>query len=139
MNTISKIFALCLTALVTISCATTQSRYSMFTDPYPPKSVEFDVQIFRNEIPQRPFMRIARLDVHLEKSHFMGSTFDDSLPELKKQARLAGADGIIEIREINSRVGETRIYHVTATGIRYIDQQEAETLVTDEVPPKPMP
>ena len=104
----------------------------MFTDSYPPKSEKFDVQIFRNDVPQRPFMRISRLDVHLEKSHLIGSTFDDSLPELKKQARLSGADAIIEIRENSSRVGETRIYHVTATGIRYTDhQKDDETTVTD--------
>jgi uncharacterized protein YbjQ (UPF0145 family) len=57
----------------------------------------------------------------LEKTHFIGSSLDDALPELKKQARLSGADAIIEIRESSSKTGETKIYHVTATGIRYTD------------------
>lgn len=93
----------------------------MFGDPYPPKPEGYDVQVFRGEAPQRPFIRIARLDVHLEKTHFIGSSLDDALPELKNQARLSGADAIIDIREQFATVGETEIYHVIATGVRYTD------------------
>jgi len=77
--------------------------------------------VFRDAPPQRPFTRISRLDVHFEKTAFIGSSLDGALPELKKQARLSGADAIIEIRERTSMVGETKVYHVTATGIRYTD------------------
>lgn len=123
MNSIRSILALCLVALFIVSCATTQSRYFMLGDSYPPKPEGYDVQIFQNEAPQRSLRRISRLDVHLEKTLFIGSSLDDALPELKKQARLSGADAIIEIRESRSMVGETKIYHVTATGIRYIDSK----------------
>jgi uncharacterized protein YbjQ (UPF0145 family) len=71
------------------------------------------------ESPQKPVRRISRLDVHLEKTHFMTSSLEDALPELKKQACLSGADAIIELNERSSSVGETQIYHVTATGILY--------------------
>jgi hypothetical protein len=71
-------------------------------------------------IPNKPFNRIARLDVHLEKTGFVRSSFDDALPELKKQARQAGADAVIEIQEIRSQILETMVYHVTATGVRYV-------------------
>jgi hypothetical protein len=91
----------------------------MLGDSYPKKTKGYDVQIFYSEAPQRPFLRISRLDVHLEKTHFMSSSIEDALPELKKQARLSGADAIITIQERSSRVGETKIYHVTATGIRF--------------------
>ena len=114
-----KTFWLWLAVLVVVSCMTTQSRYSMLGPSYPPKPEGYDVQVFHDGVPQRPFVKISRLDVHLEKTHFIGSSFDDALPELKKQARLSGADAIIEIRESSSMVGETKIYHVTATGIRY--------------------
>ena len=123
MNAIRMALVLWFTALLTISCATTQSRYSMLADSYPPKPEGYDIQIFRDEVPQRPFLRISRLDVHLEKTHFIGSSLDDALPELKKQARLSGADAIIEIRETTSMVGETKIYHVIAIGVRYTDSQ----------------
>ncbi|MFA4846344.1 MAG: hypothetical protein WC654_07370 [Patescibacteria group bacterium] len=123
MNTIRSTLALCLVALFIVSCATTQSRYSILGNSYHPKPEEYDVQVFRDSAPQRPFVRISRLDVHLEKTHFIGSSLDDALPELKKQARLSGADAIIDIRESFSMVGETRIYHVTVTGVRYTDSQ----------------
>jgi len=51
----------------------------------------------------------------------MPSSLKGALPLLEEQARLSGADAIIEIRENRSMVGETRVYHVTATGIRYTD------------------
>lgn len=123
MSAIRMALVLLFTALLTISCATTQSRYSMLADSYPPNPEGHDIQIFRDGVPQRPFVRISRLDVHLEKTHFIGSSLDDALPELRKQARLSGGDAIIEIRESRSMVRETRIYHVTATGIRYIDSK----------------
>lgn len=122
MSAIRRALALCLVALIVASCATTQSRYSALGDSFPPKPEGYEVQVF-HEIPQRSFVRISRLDVHLEKTHLIGSSLDDALQELKKQARLSGADAIVEIKEYFSMVGETRIYHVTATGIHYTDRQ----------------
>jgi len=123
MNIIRSTLALCFVALFTVSCATMQSRYSMLGNSYPQKPEGCDVQVFHDEVPQRPFVKISRLDVHLEKTHFINSSLDDALPELKKQACLSGADAIIEIRESSSMVWETRVYHVTATGVRYTNSQ----------------
>jgi len=65
-------------------------------------------------------MRMAgRALARMEKTHFIGSGLEDALPELKGPARLSGAEAIIEIQEQRSQVGETKIYHVTAVGIRY--------------------
>lgn len=124
MNRVTQGFGLCLLVLFAVSCATTQSRHAMLGQSYPPKPNSYEVQIFRDTVPARPFVRISRLDVHLEKTLFIGSSLHDALPELKKQARLSGAEAIIEIREIFSMVGETKVYHVTATGIRYTDSHE---------------
>jgi hypothetical protein len=112
---------LCLVAFLAVSCATSQSRFSKLGSSYPPKPETFEVEVFQTGVPQRPFERISRLDVHLEKTYFIPSSLTEALPELKKQARLSGADAIIEIRENRSMVGETKVYHVTATGIRYTD------------------
>jgi uncharacterized protein YbjQ (UPF0145 family) len=71
-------------------------------------------------MPSRPFERIARLDTHFEKTHFIHTSDAAGMAELQKQARAAGADGIIEIREMRSRVGETFILHVTGIAIRYL-------------------
>lgn len=119
MNPIARIMGLCLVALFAVSCATQQSRYALLGPAFPPKPESYEVQIFREAAPERPFVRISRLDVHLEKTHFIGSSLEGALPELKKQARLSGADAVIEIRESHSTVGETKVYHVTATGIRF--------------------
>jgi Putative heavy-metal-binding len=105
------------------ACSTTQSRFSVLGATYPPKPESFQVAVFPDAPPSRPFARIARLDVHLEKTVFVESSLEDAMPELQKQARLAGADAIIEIREQRSSIAETRIYHVTATGIRYLDAE----------------
>jgi hypothetical protein len=92
-------------------------------DRYPPRAADAPVEVFRSGVPAAPFKRIARLDVHLERSRFMTSTFEEALPELKKQARQAGADAIIEIEERESQILETMVLHVTATGARYLGDQ----------------
>jgi hypothetical protein len=107
------------------ACSGTQSRYTRLGPHYSAKALDAPIEVFETGEPPRPFTRVARLDVHLEKTHWIGSNLADALPELKRQARLAGADAIIEIKERNSRVAETRIYHVTATGIRFVDAAEA--------------
>ena len=112
----------CLAALLTVSC-TVQSRYSPLGRALPPKPADAPVEIFHTGAPKRPFERVSRLDVHLEKTHFVPSSFSDAQPELQKQARLSGADAVIDIRESRSSLNETLIYHVTATGIRYLDSR----------------
>lgn len=122
MNANRNILLLCLLALFLVSCSTVQSRYSMLDDSYPAKPESYEVQVYYHDnLPQRPFARISRIDVHLEKTHFRDSALEDAMPELKNQARLSGADAIIEIREKFSSRLETSIYHVTATGIRFTD------------------
>jgi hypothetical protein len=113
------VFAVCGVVLLAAGCATTQSRFAWLDKQYPARAETCDLEIFRTGQPARHFVRISRLDVHLEKTHFIGSGFDDALPDLKRQACLSGADAVIEINETTSSHAETRIYHVTATGIRF--------------------
>lgn len=102
------------------SCATTQSRYTMLGQNYVSRAEDCKVDIFMSGSTDRKFIKISRLDVHLEKTCFIGSDFEDALPELKKQACKSGADAIIDVQERFSRLGEHKIYHVTATGIKYL-------------------
>ena len=113
---------LCLAGILGAAC-TMQSRFSPLGKSYPPRPQTAAVEVFQTGAPAKPFERVSRLDVHLEKTHLVPSSFSDALPELEKQARLSGADAIIDIRESKSSIGETRIYHVTATGIRYRDSR----------------
>jgi uncharacterized protein YbjQ (UPF0145 family) len=64
---------------------------------------------------------VSHLNVHLEKTFFAPSDFDDAKAELKHQACLSGADAIIEVRELSSSYLETRIFNVSGTGVRFQD------------------
>ena len=101
------------------SCATTQSRFVPLGQAYPSRGENCSIEVFKSGTPSQDFVRISRVDVHLEKTHFIRPRFEDALPELKKQACLSGADAVIEIQERSAGLGETEVYHVIATGIKY--------------------
>jgi hypothetical protein len=112
--------AIALAALCVVACATSQGSFRpLGAEKYPAKPAAFAVEVFERQPPARAFDRIARLDAHYEKTHLIPTSRETALAELQRQARAAGADAIIEIEEKRSRVGETLILHVTATGIRY--------------------
>ena len=96
----------------------------MLGQTYPARSPDCNVEVFRTGSPSKSFVKISRIDAHLEKSHFIKSDFEDALPELQKQACLSGADAIIEIQERSSSVLETKIYHVTTAGIKYKEESD---------------
>lgn len=104
------------------ACTSHQSRYVPLAETYDALPSDFDVEVYRYELPERPFKKVARLDVHIEKTHFLSTDFEDAVPELMEQARLSGSHAIIEIEEQKSSLLETKIYHVSATGIRFINQ-----------------
>jgi hypothetical protein len=110
---------LLLTGLMLGSCASTQSRFVPLGQVYPVRTEDCSIEVFRAGAPTKEFVRISRIDVHLEKTHFIRSGFEDALSELKKQACLSGADAVIEIEDRSTNLVETRIYHLTATGIKY--------------------
>lgn len=107
-------------ALCVVGCATTQSGFRPLGTTYPPKPADFKVDVFESGEPSRPFERIARLDTHFEKTHLIHTSSAAGRAELETQARAAGADAIIEVREMRSRVGETFILHVTGIAVRYL-------------------
>ena len=109
-----------ISAVLILGCASSRGRYSMLKEGvFPPHSADYDIEIFMEGVPDKPYEEISRLDVHLEKTHFVTSSLKNALPLLKEQARQSGADAIINIKELRSRVLETHAYHVTATGIKY--------------------
>ena len=112
-------------ALVVVAmagCASTVGRHAFLDRAYPERPADAPVEVFTTGEPSHPFVRVARLDVHLEKTGFVTSKLSEALPELKRQARRAGCDAIVAITERRSEILETRVYHVTAIGVRYVDQ-----------------
>jgi Putative heavy-metal-binding len=112
--------AMSLTALCVVACATSQSGFRpLGSATYAARPADSAIEVFEGQAPERAFDRIARLDAHYEKTHFISTSRETAIAELKKQARAAGADAIVDIEEKRSQVGETLILHVTATAIRY--------------------
>ena len=109
-----------LTILFLTAC-TSHGRYTMLVPTHTSKSPDCDVDVFQAGYPSREFVKIARIDVHIERTYYLRSNLKDVLPELRKQACETGADAIVEIEERSSKMNlsETHIYHVTATGIKY--------------------
>lgn len=103
------------------ACASTQSSYTPLSAGYEARPANHPIEIFRNDAPDRAYIIVAELDVHKEATHFITYGFDDAVPELKLQARAAGADAIIDVVELRSRYLETSIYHISAKAIRYSD------------------
>ena len=110
-----------LVALLLAGCAASHGRFARIGETQRARPADCAVELHRGERPARAFVRIARLDVHLEKTHFLPSSLEEALPELKRQACLAGADAIVDVEERRSRVLETLVYHVTAIGVRFED------------------
>ena len=99
-------------------CVSVQSNaFPLGAQKRPAKAADAVIGVFREAPPERPFARVARLNVHIEKTFFIPSAFDDARPQLEKLARQQGADAIIEIKETKSRLNETFIYNVAATAI----------------------
>jgi hypothetical protein len=115
--------SLALLMLCVAACATTQGKFRPLGEAYPAKPASFQVQVFESVLPQQPFERIARVDAHFEKTFFAPTMRNTAIEELKKQARAAGADAIIEVDERRSRVNETLILHVSATAIHFTQAQ----------------
>jgi hypothetical protein len=103
-------------------CVSTIGRYDFLGQSYPERPIDAPIETFATGEPSRPYIRVARLDAHLEKTGFVRSSLAEALPELKRQARRAGCDAIVEISERRSEILETRVYHVTAIGVRYLDR-----------------
>ena len=117
----ARLWLAALACVALTSCATTQGRWVFLDQAHPARPKHAPVDVLREGHPERPFVRVSRLDVHLESTHFIVPEFESALPELEKQARESGADAVIDLSERRWEVGETRVYHITATGIRYTD------------------
>ncbi len=94
----------------------------MLVSDHAPKRPDCQIEIFRKGHPVRQFDRISRLDVHIERTYYVRSRFEDALPALQKEACISGADAIIDVQEQSStfNMSESNMYHVTATGIRFL-------------------
>src|SRR5206468_1530225 len=86
------------------SCATNQGRYMKLAENIAARDADCIVDVFKVGLPSKSYIKVSRLDVHLEKTHFQRPTFDEAVVELRKQACLSGADAIIDVEERSSSI-----------------------------------
>jgi hypothetical protein len=86
----------------------------------PRRSGNCEIEIFADgRQPAREYLRVARLDVHVETTVWLRPDHDGAIRELKAQGCLAGADAIINVEQLTSRHLENRRLHVIGTAIRW--------------------
>ncbi len=112
----------CGTIILTCGCATEVGSHTFLGKTYPAKSADHPIDVYTDSLPERPFERVALLDIHCESQGFLETNLEnDGVPELKRQARAAGCDAIVEIseRKLDNWSLETRTKTFSAVGIVY--------------------
>lgn len=111
-----------LAPLLLAGCATSQSDFTRIGGSYSAKANNHPIDIFLgDDLPSRQYIEIAILEVHLETSGLVTRAFSAAEPKIEEQARAAGGDAVVEIKEFKTRHLENMIYHVTAKAIKYAD------------------
>lgn len=113
----------CATSLLFSGCATEVASFVPLGEPRPAKPADYSIDIFTNGVPSRAYDRVAILDVHCESQGFMTPNLEsDAIPKFIEQARRAGCDAVIEIKERHPTSDwslETKTKHFSGTGIAY--------------------
>ena len=107
-------------------CMATTGNYRPLSKAYPPRPANCAIAVFKDTAPSQPYVTISQLNVHLEKTFFLPSDYASAIGELKRQACLSGADGIIGVREESSSYLETKIYNLSGTGVLLNGREASE-------------
>ena len=124
----SKIVGILLLTIMLTGCSTVQGNFLPLGKKYPSRATNSKVKILKSGMLSSSYTKVARIDVHILKTFYCQPSFDDALPEIKRQANLSGSDAVIDIQERTSGYGEYKEYHVTATGIRFSQQNLLQDL-----------
>ena len=108
-------------AVIVTACASTTSSYIPKGETYAAKPVNHPITVYSdaNKI-EKAYVEIAEVFTSSE-AHLQSLKLEDALVELKIQAREAGGDAIIDIKEKRSRHLEAGLYIVEATAIRFTE------------------
>ncbi len=108
--------------LFLVGCMTVQpTAFPISAKRFTAKPNGTPILLFKETQPGRPFEAVARLNMHIEKTFFIPSAFNEALPQLEELARQQGADALMDVVERKSRLNETFIYNVTATAVVFTD------------------
>lgn len=113
---------------LTAGCHSLHGAYMPLGPALPPRPPDAPVQVYLDgRLPEGEWHPVARLDVRLERTGFVPAPRAEALYELRRQARLAGADAVIDVRERRSWHLETRSYRVSAVAVTVV-AEEAEII-----------
>jgi hypothetical protein len=107
--------------LVMAGCASVQSNAFVHGERRAPRPEDAPVLVLRTGALARPYTPVATLNVHIEKTFFLPTAFDEARVKLEALARQHGADAPIDFKEERSRLNETFIYNVSAVAVVYTD------------------
>lgn len=102
------------------SCASTVSGFVPDAERFSARDAQCTIEIVKkgNE-PSRAVNRIGLISVRIEKTHFASPGWADALPDIQRQACLAGADAVVDVEEDRSSYIETRAYLVQGIAARF--------------------
>ena len=113
-----------LAAIFAAGCHSLHGGFARLGPALPPRPADAPVQVYLDGLPEGEWQPVARLDVRLERTGFVPAPRAEALYELRRQARLAGADAVIDVRQRRSWHLETRSYHVSGTAVRLLEDAE---------------
>lgn len=118
---IFKVMIIAAFAVFTTACASTTSSYIPKGKAYAAKPIDHPITIYsETDEVKKLYIEIAEVFTSSE-AHLQNQKLEDALEELKIQAREAGGDAIINIKEKRSRHLEAGLYIVEATAIRFTE------------------
>ena len=76
-----------------------------------------EIEVFAAPPPGRALRPVSHLDLYVEKKGSGDPKLEDVLPELRRQARLSGAEAVTDVQWTLQEKSGPAVYHVTATGV----------------------
>lgn len=100
-------------------CTSIDGSYTPADGGAPARAEDCHVEVYRLP-PSQPYTVVSRITVHVDRTHFLGRSIDEPMPELLRQACRSGADAVTNLsEELDSHSGSDA-YTLTAEGIQLI-------------------
>lgn len=100
-------------------CTSIDGSYTPVDGGAPARAEDCHVEVYRLP-PSQPYTVVSRITVHVDRTHFLGRSIDEPMPELLRQACRSGAEAVTNLsEELDSHSGSDA-YTLTAEGIQLI-------------------
>jgi hypothetical protein len=138
---------LCAAVLLLGSAAcTTSKRHMLSEEKFPARAKTEEVKLFVNEV-RRPHVKVALVQ-SFSDAEPTAEVKKEQLEDLMREARRVGADAVMSVRQLNSRVrgfvpdervpfpswrqGRYELYFMRGTAIKFVDEATAAAAAQPE-------